>query len=348
VIALFAGTFSIAMAAMSISNGYERVMGQRGSDEGYNLLVLASPETSEQAAAQMFAQGAQQVYTSYSIDGARLNEQSVTISGRTAADVAADVTIMDDTALANWADDAKVALLPVGPYQEQFAVGDKIILQVGEQQLELTISGFYAPPTAANTQFLQPTTAVLVPRQVALALGGERVQTAVMGAFPVAELDATADLLGENLTDALVFSKADLNDALLGIYRALLTFAVSVAGLALVAGAVLIANSAGLLIVERRREIGIFKSVGYTSGHVLRLLLSEYGLLGFMGGAFGIIGVAIALFLINTSTPQAQMTFEPLIGAGMTLLSMLIALGSAALVAWQPTRVRPLDVLRYE
>jgi putative ABC transport system permease protein len=124
--------------------------------------------------------------------------------------------------------------------------------------------------------------------------------------------------------------------------------AVSIAGLAFVAGGVLIANAAGLNIVERYREIGIFKAVGYTSGHVLRAFLSEYGFLGVLGGGFGILGATLAISLLNLSMAGGRLVIEPAILVGMLVFSIATALLSAAIIAWQPTRVRPLDVLRYE
>jgi putative ABC transport system permease protein len=132
------------------------------------------------------------------------------------------------------------------------------------------------------------------------------------------------------------------------VFQSLFAFAASIAGLAFVAGAILIANAAGLNVVERRREIGLFKAVGYTSGHVLRVLLSEYGFMGSVAGLFGITGAALAMLVINLVQPGAQLVVNPLILVGMLLFSVAIAVVSAAVVAWQPTRVRPLDVLRYE
>ena len=115
----------------------------------------------------------------------------------------------------------------------------------------------------------------------------------------------------------------------------------------LASGAVLIANTAGLTVVERRREIGVLKAVGYTSGQVLRVLLSEYGFLGTLAGLGGIIGAAVAIVAIAFMS-GAPLSLEPMILGGMLLFSIAIALLSAAAVTWHPTRVRPLDVLRYE
>jgi putative ABC transport system permease protein len=110
---------------------------------------------------------------------------------------------------------------------------------------------------------------------------------------------------------------------------------------------VLIANTAGLTVVERRREIGVFKAVGYTSGQVLRVLLSEYGFLGALAGLGGISGAAAAIVALAVMSGAAFKP-EPTILGGMLLFSIAIAVLSAAAVTWQPTRVRPLDVLRSE
>ncbi len=101
-------------------------------------------------------------------------------------------------------------------------------------------------------------------------------------------------------------------------------------------------------MVERRREIGLFKAVGYTSGHIMRVMLSEYGFLGLLAGLIGTLGSAFAITVINLTQPGARLVVEPLIVSVMLVLSVGIAVVSAALVAWRPTRVRPLEVLRYE
>ena len=128
----------------------------------------------------------------------------------------------------------------------------------------------------------------------------------------------------------------------------LLIAAIAVAGLALVAGAVLIANSVGLAMVERQREIAILKTVGYSQGQVLNTILLEQGLLGIVAGLGGIAGVFLAVNILNALEPRASLTFAPLPVSSVALVGVLIALGSAALVAWRPTQIRPLLVLRGE
>jgi putative ABC transport system permease protein len=324
---------------LMIYNAQTTVSNSRPSDAGYNLLINTTTNGDDNAAAQMILQGASDLYRASRVRGS-MNGEPIMIEGRSADDLHTDVSFSGE-----WHEDQSVALLPQN-YDEQYDVGDNLTLHADEREQTVTLVGFYAP--FSGDSITGGTTAIIVPRQVAQALGGERTQVLVVGSLPVETLDAATTAIGEALPDALVFSRADLNDWLATTFQSLFTFAVSVAGLAFVAGAVLIANAAGLTVVERRSEIGIFKAVGYTSSHVLRLLLSEYGFLGVLAGVFGLIAVIIVVMLINISLPGAELMIEPVITGGMLLFSVTIAILSAGVVAWQPTRVRPLDVLRYE
>ncbi|TMF55442.1 MAG: FtsX-like permease family protein, partial [Chloroflexi bacterium] len=59
-----------------------------------------------------------------------------------------------------------------------------------------------------------------------------------------------------------------------------IVFLSAIASLALLAGIVIIANTVALAMLERRREIGILKSVGYDSGTVLSQVLLENAVVG--------------------------------------------------------------------
>lgn len=338
VLALSAGAFSVSFAALIIYNAQSTVMRMRGSDAGYNLMIYTTSETAADAVNTMVLQGAQAAYIAAQTRGT-LNGMTVNIEGRDSADLKADMHYEGA-----WPDDENVGLL--SDYEaNNYAVGDLLAVNVGGEAYTIQLIGFYTPGVDS---IMPQVSALVVPRQLVGRFESVPVQTRVFGQFPVDSLSQTTTALGLALPDMLVFSRADINDASIAQYQALFTFAASIAGLAFVAGAVLIANAAGLNIVERYREIGIFKAVGYTSGHVLRAFLSEYGFLGMLSGLFGIAGAALALMLINLSQPGAELVIEPTILTGMLVFSVGIALLSAVIIAWRPTRVRPLDVLRYE
>ncbi|PJF37809.1 MAG: ABC transporter substrate-binding protein, partial [Phototrophicales bacterium] len=68
-----------------------------------------------------------------------------------------------------------------------------------------------------------------------------------------------------------------------------------VALLNLITGGAVIANSVVLSTMERRREIGVMKSLGVQRERVLGMLLLENGLMGFLSG---LIGVGASLLLL--------------------------------------------------
>jgi putative ABC transport system permease protein len=338
VLALFAGAFSVTFAALVINNAHSTISLVRGSDAGYNLMIYTTVDQAANAVNYMIAQGVQDSYITERVIG-NLNGTPITIEGRDSADFNKDMLYSGDSIK-----NENAALLPED-YASEYAVGNILTLDVNGQEQTVTLAGFYTVDWDSMLPYPAP---IVVSRQVIHNFSDARPQTRVMGQFPVESLDAVTTTLGQAMPDVFVFSGADLNDAMTASYQSLFMFAASVAGLAFVAGAILIANSAGLTVIERRREIGVFKAVGYTSGHVLRVLLSEYGFLGIVSGTLGIIAAIVAITIINLSLLGGQLAINPLILIGMFLFSVSIALVSAAVVAWHPTRVRPLDVLRYE
>jgi ABC-type antimicrobial peptide transport system permease subunit len=116
------------------------------------------------------------------------------------------------------------------------------------------------------------------------------------------------------------------------------------------AGLALIANTVALAMLERRREIGILKAIGHTSRGILGMVLAEHGILGIVGAYAALLLVSLAATILSqlafqsaTGTSASVSLIVTLAGA-TALLCMLVA----GMVAWQATRVRPIEVLRYE
>jgi putative ABC transport system permease protein len=166
------------------------------------------------------------------------------------------------------------------------------------------------------------------------------VETARLGAFKAA--------LERAAPDGLLLSRTDLSAATQTGIENLFAFVVAIAGLALVAGGVLIANSVGLAMLERRREMGIFKAIGYSSARILAGIGVEYALLGLVAGVAGMGTVALAFAIVNRLRPAARLVLAPAQAPAMIAVAIVIAFASALAVAWRPTHARPLEVLRQE
>jgi putative ABC transport system permease protein len=146
---------------------------------------------------------------------------------------------------------------------------------------------------------------------------------------------------------AQVVNFSDLLAQVSQVLNNLLLMLTAIASLSLFAGIVIIANAVALAMLERRRELGIMKSVGYTSRRVLGVVLIENGLIGGLGGLLGMLVVAIATAAFNrfAGLGIGVNVFTTL---GLIALVAIVAMLVAAVVAWGATRVRPLEVLRYE
>ncbi|HEX37467.1 MAG TPA: ABC transporter permease [Candidatus Cloacimonetes bacterium] len=114
-------------------------------------------------------------------------------------------------------------------------------------------------------------------------------------------------------------------------------------------GAFIIANIMMMVVLERRKEIGIIKSMGFTNGQVLTMFMNEGMLLGFVGSVVGsLIGLGIVTILhfhgIDFSGMMESINFpmSNVIYLRLNLLSIVIAilLGTvtSTIVSFFPSR----------
>lgn len=336
VIALCVGTFSVTLSASFISDAQRVLTSVQSSDEGLNLLVFTEAEREQIVRDALQAQQSMELISVDALSGQLAGEQ-VQIQGRSEPTQHPDIEISG-----TWDENAANVLLPQD-FSTNYSLGQAIEVQIEDRTLALTVSGFYTSDTEAS--ILPAFDTLIIPRALTQQFSSE---LQVFGSFPADELDARTNALGQALTQDLVFSRADLNNRLTGAYDGIFRFALAMGGLAFGTGAVLIANSAGLTALQRRREIGIFKAVGYGQQQVQLLLLSEYGLLGALAGIFGIFGVVFIVFVLRDLRQINTVTHQPMLLLIMFVGTLGIALGSAALVLWSSARQRPLEVLRYE
>ncbi len=144
------------------------------------------------------------------------------------------------------------------------------------------------------------------------------------------------------------FSLADLLLIINTLLTNLVILLTAIASLAMIAGLIIIANAVGLAMLERRRELGILKSVGYTSSNVLSQVLVENGLVGFAGALLAMLLVSLAIGLLGQLVFKTSFGVTTLIVLTVVAATAVICMLVAAGVAWSATRVRPLEVLRYE
>jgi ABC-type antimicrobial peptide transport system permease subunit len=120
-----------------------------------------------------------------------------------------------------------------------------------------------------------------------------------------------------------------------------------IGGLAIVIGGVGMMNSQLMAVVERTREIGLLRAVGWSSRRVLLMILGESLTVGLLGGVLGITAAMLTLFLIR----EWALFFGAVVQAGLILeaLSVALVLGmlGGAYPAWRASRLPPVEARRY-
>ncbi len=67
---------------------------------------------------------------------------------------------------------------------------------------------------------------------------------------------------------------------------------------------VIVGNSMILSIRERTNEIGVMKTLGFTSGRIFRMVLAESLLLAILGGVIGVLAAGLMITLVNSAPIQ--------------------------------------------
>ncbi|MBV9790446.1 MAG: ABC transporter permease, partial [Chloroflexi bacterium] len=122
--------------------------------------------------------------------------------------------------------------------------------------------------------------------------------------------------------------------------------------------AFVIYNAFAISIGERKKQFGMFASVGATSAQIRRIVLIEAGVIATLGIPLGILGAiaGVAILLKLTQGLVAQLIADaeqglPLVVSPVVLgLTMLFSAATILLSAWIPARraarVSPIDAIR--
>ena len=218
------------------------------------------------------------------------------------------------------------------------------------KRVSLTVVGFYLPVHAGAgglrfSFFVEP---ILGDKSVVDGIAGSELQTVVsMKLAPAQKLDALKQL-EHAAPNTVVLDLADFATLISQFLSNLIDLLVALASLALFAGIVIIANTVALAMLERRREMGILKAVGHSSRSVLSQVLLENGIVGGIGAVAGMAAVTAATGQLGDRVLRTDLAVGTPIVLIVIAAIVAIVVVVAAAVAYGPTRIRPLEVLRYE
>ena len=156
---------------------------------------------------------------------------------------------------------------------------------------------------------------------------------------------STFSLLDTTRNLRLFFTVIDL---LLGIFGSL----------ALVVATLGIVNTLVMAILERRREIGVFKALGADDRDIKQLFFAEAGVMGLVGGIAGVtlgwligkgINLGTDIYLSRHNLPPVNICVVPLLLAlGTIVFAIAVSLAAGMYPASRAARLNPVEALRYE
>jgi ABC-type transport system, involved in lipoprotein release, permease component len=173
-----------------------------------------------------------------------------------------------------------------------------------------------------------------------------------------AETGEEAQLAADNVRETLnsrqqrveIFELAEITNEIQEFFDLLGSFLLGLGGISLVVAGVSIFNVMLMSTVERRGEIGVMRAVGIEKRDVMRMLLSEAGLIGAAGGVTGVILTALVVVGLVTATPAER----SMVLVTQNVWYLLLALGFGITVgivsglypAWKAANERPVTALR--
>lgn len=118
-----------------------------------------------------------------------------------------------------------------------------------------------------------------------------------------------------------------------------------VVGAAFAAILLIVGTTMTLAVRERTRELGVMKTLGFSSGSILRMVLGESLLLAFLGAGLGLLAAIGIMSAIGAMPNGPPLHFAPAVLWQSALMAAALGLVTGALPALAAYRMRIVDAL---
>ncbi len=343
-IALFIGVLS--MSAGLVVAQFTEGGPALGSDDfaSYNLAVTSGADQESAVRAAVQAQGPEKVGIGYSTtladvkmeDGGRLEGMVAMLSARSDP----EDYILEDSA---WGQEPDGVYVPEGSGLQS---GDAVRATFRDGTTRtFTVVGVYR--LGARTLALTPPAGLLMSAEGFRRATAPDSLTLFVRLAPDRLLSGST-ALGQTLPDATVLNLVAYAGRFMRSYQKTYVMPLALSALALLAGLLLVANAVSLAMFDRRYEIGVLKTVGYSRVQVLTMLIVEYGWAGIVATCVGLLLVEGLLILLTLGMGQAALVI--LLNPASLSLIVFSSIGLCILtvvgIGWGPTGVSPMTIVK--
>jgi putative ABC transport system permease protein len=228
---------------------------------------------------------------------------------------------------------------------------------------------------------------------VSLATGESMIHTSsysgvvVVATSPDTVSEVTSEIAAQYGNQVRTTAVSSILTTIQSVTNGIGTILGSIAGVSVLVAFIGIMTTMFTTVVERTKEIGVLKAIGYSSGNILSVFMVEALVTGFVGGVIGAIaGAGLSYFIIGffgrginlggislgggggggtvsrgggaaaartaAATSPATLNITPAISPELLLLAVGLASGvgllAGLLPAWRASRLTPVEALRKE
>lgn len=235
-------------------------------------------------------------------------------------------------------------LVHLAPFKGHLKLGSKLLVasQDGRRMVNFTVVGVYASTTPGSFG------TVLTTADMVKNLAAGHASTVFYMKVDPDKTGPVLDAIGRITPNAVAINLANLGNFVDHVLSEMLVMMTAIATLSLLAGVIIIANAVALAMMERKREVGILKAVGYTSRTILSEVLIENSIVGGTGALLAMLIVTLAVSVLSRLVFKPAFSVDGYVIYGLIIGIALIATITALIMSWRSVRIRPLEVLRYE
>jgi len=161
------------------------------------------------------------------------------------------------------------------------------------------------------------------------------------------------DLFGNQVSVYTAQEGINIASSIIGSLNALL---VSAAAVSLLVAFIGVTTTMFTSTIERTKEIGLLKALGFTSWDVVGMFVAESALMGLIGGISGLGTGVLVAYALSYLRPASSLGLEVAISPEFSLQTSLMAFGLSVLVgilagmipAYRASKLMPMEALRHE